>query len=544
MKKILFVIVCFLFVFGNTCVQAQSRRTEKFYPLNWHMLSSGNKDSVYGAEIDKAYEFLKGKEKKKKVVVAIIDSGCDDLHEDLKGVLWTNKDEVAKNQIDDDGNGYADDVHGWNFLVTKDGKMVEKAMEEGARVMPEYRKRYEELAAKERTEEEESEFKRYFSELQKSELGSALTTVYMGRQIARKLEEINKELRAKFPGEEITREKFNSIMTETETDTMKILGHLVLGLSWNMSPEATWEEMYELRFGSEKSARENYEWLLGKQVDERDLIGDRINDLKDRIYGSPVLLASNSEHGTHIAGIIGAARGNDTGMEGIADNVELMIIRAIPSGDEYDKDIALAIRYAVDNGADIINMSFGKRVSPHQAWVFDAMKYAEKKGVLLVHGAGNCFADCDKKIFFPARKMGKKVLSNFICVGATDPEGQPYIISNYGKESVDVFAPGKSIYSTVPGDNYKKMSGTGMAAAVVSGVAAMIMTYYPELSAKQIREIILKSAVTRKGEIALLPQEPKLVQMRKELLFADLCVAGGIVNASEAMKLADQMVNK
>ena len=511
-------------------------------PLNWHLLSY-EKNSFYGAEVERAYEFLKGKEKKKKVIVAIIDSGCEDLHEDLKDVLWVNKGEIAGDGIDNDGYGYADDVHGWNFLGTEDGKCIEETMEEGASAFLKVRDRFEYLLNKERNKKEEREYRDILSLLKKSQLGMKFQEVVNNHELGRYVEIFNQELEAKYPGEEITLEKFMTLLSPEDENTMRATAHALCAMGWGMRSDLTWKEVYANRYNSEKMAREGAEKLVAKQQDDRHLVGDDLNNLKDRFYGNAVLLSSGSDHGTHVTGIIGAKRGNGVGMDGVADNVELMILRAIPGGDEYDKDVALAIRYAVDHGAKVINMSFGKKHSSHPKWVFDAMVYAEKKGVLLVRGAGNDHADCDAQLLYPVSRWGKKTLSNLITVGSSDMEGQPAVTSNYGKEKVDVFAPGVGIYSTVPGNGYALMGGTSMATPVVSGIAAMLMTYYPELDVRQIRDIILKSTVLRRGEMAELPQNPMLASSRKKVPFSDLCAGGGIVSAFTAVQLADQIVN-
>lgn len=546
MKKIFFTIALFLGLF--TCVNAQLIRegkeeTLKFYPLNWHQLSF-DREAVYGLELDKAYEFLKGKEKKQQVIVAVIDGGFDDQHEDLKDVLWTNPGEIAGNGIDDDKNGYTDDLHGWNFLVTKDGKPVVHTMNEAAKLFLQKKDRYDALTAKTRNPKEEAEYKDLQRLMQKSELGNKYLSVGMTKLFRQYVEEFNQQMKEKYPGETLARKHFDSLVyTIEKTDTLRIMAHMFYNMMWGMQPEVSWEKMFAGRLESERIAQKEFDEMLAKQKDERTLVGDDMDNIKDRGYGSPSLIAESAEHGTHVAGIIGACRGNDIGIDGIAGGVKLMLLRAVPEGDENDKDVALAIRYAVDNGAKVINMSFGKSVSLHREWVSDALKYAEKKGVLLVHGAGNSFADVNENIFYPTRHISpKKSVSNFITVGSSDPEGNPAVSSNYGSREVDVFAPGVGIYSTVTGDNYKKMGGTSMACPMVSGVAALLMTYYPELSAAQIRDIIIRTAVTRKGEQVLKPQEPTLISARKMVAFSDMCVAGGIVNAYEAVKLADEMV--
>jgi subtilisin family serine protease len=271
-----------------------------------------------------------------------------------------------------------------------------------------------------------------------------------------------------------------------------------------------------------------------------DIVKDNYNDFNDKYYGNNNVLVDNESamHGTHVAGIIGAARNNGLGMDGVADNVKLMSIRAVPDGDEHDKDIALGIRYAVDNGTRVINMSFGKGYSPEKKWVDDAVRYAESKNVLLVHAAGNDAANVDTAYNFPSAKFadGKRPQS-WITIGASGDKksgGLTASFSNYGKKEVDIFSPGVKIYSTVPGGNtYADLQGTSMAAPVVSGVAALIMSYYPNLSAVQVKNIIEKS-VSKPSDRVKNPGGGPDVNL------SELSVYGGIVNAYKAVKLADE----
>lgn len=543
MKKAILFIGVFLGCLAFAHAQ-QMERAKKVYPLNWHMLSYGGKDSLYGAEVNKAYDFLKGKQPRKKVVVAIIDSGFDDQHEDLKDNLWVNRGEVPGDGVDNDANGYADDIHGWNFLGTKDGKMIIKVSKAGDRFFMAHKARYEELKAKSRSEEEQQEFTNLEETFKKGDFGQAYLGMDIGAKIREYIERIDQDLTSKFPDQELTRDKFLTLIDRAEKDTMRITAFYICYFRWQ-DTTLRWEDVYKQRFDTERSAERTYEELVKSYQDERELVGDKIENNRDRSYGNPILLATDSEHGTHVAGIVGAVRGNGIGTDGIADNVELMLIRAVPKGDEYDKDIASAIRYAVDNGADIINMSFGKLVSEHVDWVMDAMRYAERKGVLLVHAAGNDYRNTDQCNFFPVKKLdGGDELTNFISVGASTPEGEPARMSNYGKESVDVFAPGVEIYSTIPGDNYVRKGGTSMAAPVVSGIAAMVMSYYPELSARQVKDILVRGAVVGEGKKVQVPQDPYLGNIPTKALFSDLCVSGGIISAYEVMKLAEQSLSK
>ena len=285
----------------------------------------------------------------------------------------------------------------------------------------------------------------------------------------------------------------------------------------------------------------------------KEIVGDNESDINDRYYGNNDIMGPEPMHGTHVSGIIAAQRNNGKGIDGIDDNVRIMMIRAVPNGDEHDKDIALAIRYAVDNGARVINMSFGKNLSPQKSWVDSAVRYAESKGVLLVHAAGNDAADVDTTDNFPNRhfRHSDYIASNWITVGASsDPQAEPGFgsytasFSNYGKPEVDVFAPGTRIYSTLPGDSsrptgkYENLQGTSMAAPVVTGVAALLLEYYPNLTPQQLKYCIVKGIVAPPGKVKKPGSEDDMVSL------SDISISGGIVNAYEALKLASTLNTK
>ncbi|MEM8907914.1 MAG: S8 family peptidase, partial [Bacteroidota bacterium] len=248
-------------------------------------------------------------------------------------------------------------------------------------------------------------------------------------------------------------------------------------------------------------------------------------------------------HGSHVAGIIGASRGNGKGMDGVANQVQLMSLRIVPDGDEYDKDVALAIRYAADNGAKVINTSFGKGYSPNKEWVLDAMRYAAKKDVLIVNAAGNSGSDIDVEKTYPndAPDMINEVSDNVLTVGALSPTYNEKMVarfSNYGKRNVDVFAPGVQIYSTVPESSYGRKSGTSMAAPCAAGVAALVRSYYPQLSASQVKHILMNSGTKVDLKVIRPGTKDELVD------FSTLSVSGRIINAYNALQMADKMVNK
>lgn len=490
MKIIMFTLVVLFCVAEGVSAQAKGVSTVfkeiKKPPVDWPLLSF-SKDSVYGMEVERAYEFLKDKPKKRKVIVAVIDSGTDIDHEDLKANLWVNPKEIPGNGIDDDGNGYVDDIHGWNFLGKSDGTVIGRGVDERNRYFMLHRERYDELFAKKRNKREEKEFTRSRDLFQTSPVGK----IYLELEKAKE-----------------------------EGDEVKIA-----------------------------NVEKHFTDLFGPMQDHRPLIGDNLENVNERFYGNNILWSASlhirvRDHGTHVAGIIGAERGNGIGIDGVANHVELMIVRAIPDGDEYDKDVANAIRYAVDNGANIINMSFSKWMSPREKWVQKALAYAEKKGVLLVRGAGNSSINADSITLYPKPYIGKRRIRSFLIVGASDAQGNPAIFSNFGQKQVDVFAPGESINSTVSGNKYSQQGGTSMASPMVAGVAAILMAYYPELSAIQVKNIIMQTAVTRRGGTVSRSLGYSLYSGTVQIPFASLCIAGGIVNAYEAVKMADQIVNK
>jgi subtilisin family serine protease len=282
-------------------------------------------------------------------------------------------------------------------------------------------------------------------------------------------------------------------------------------------------------------------YSLNPDFDPRPIVGDDYQDVTQRNYGNSDVIGPDPMHGTHVAGIIGAVRDNDLGIQGIAPAPRIMVIRAVPDGDERDKDVANAIRYAVDNGAQVINMSFGKGQSPFKGAVDDAVKYADSKGVLMVHAAGNEAADNDTTANFPTRRyLSGGEPTNWIEVGASSwqpGDALPAPFSNYGSKSVDVFAPGVDIYSSVPGAKYQRESGTSMASPVVAGVAALIMSYYPELTATQVKQVILDSATRYPIQVRLPGEEEGAATT---IPFSQLSITGGVVNAYAALQLAAQ----
>ncbi len=508
-------------------------------PKGWHMLDKTG-SGYYGISVDKAYSFLKTKKlKSNTVIVAVIDSGVDTTHEDLRSILWRNPKEIPGNGVDDDKNGYVDDIYGWNFIGGRDGRNVESDSYEAARVYHNLKSKWadKEVNVDQLSPEELFEYQSWVrakaeivgdvNPLEVLQLRKASQTMKAGDSVIRR--ELKKD---EYNCKELTG------YSTGNSSALKVKELLLRICNANDNEEITNQQILDQLEGdlnkmeASEVAPKNY---------RDDIVKDNYSDFNDRFYGNNNVMASNKAalHGTHVAGIIGAARNNKLGMDGIADNVRIMMIRAVPDGDEHDKDIALAIRYAVDNGAQVVNMSFGKSYSPEKKWVDDAVRYAQSKGVLLVHAAGNDAKNLDSTFNYPAPIMldGNRP-TNWITVGASgDPKagGLTANFSNYGKNEVDVFAPGVKIYSTVPGGNtYRDLQGTSMASPVVAGLAALILEYYPSLSAEQVKQVIEKSA-TDPGVKVKNPGDESMVGLN------EISRTGGIINAYEAVKLASTM---
>jgi len=486
---------------------------------NWSHLDFVS-DTIPGMSVNRAYNELIKNKKGVKVIVAVIDSGIDIDHEDLDDVIWTNKDEISNNNKDDDNNGYVDDIHGWNFLGEGYHEQLElvRLLTSGNKNNP----RYSEAQAEyEKKVSEYSNFKSFYSQ--------ALPVV----------ENAHKAVSAHLKKSNYTKEEVNAIKTESQELQQHIyMINQTYSLGFDTVPEAL--ETFDTAL---KQLNEMLDYNLNKNYDGRKIVGDNPNDINDTNYGNGNVRPRNDDenHGTHVAGIIAAERNNGKGANGVANKVEIMSLRAVSSGDEYDKDVALAIRYAADNGAKIINMSFGKYYSPHSEWVKEAIIYAEQKDVLLISGAGNESFDLDKKLVFPNDyENGVEFVSNFLSVGATEPKygsGLVASYSNYGKNTVDVFAPGSNIYSTYPKNTYKPEDGTSMAAPNVAGVAALIRSQYPKLTAAQVKKVLMDSGLPLKAKVTV-GENADLVKP-----FADISKSSKLVNAYNALIMASKISN-
>ena len=512
--------------------------TLKTVPNGWH-LKDQKANGFYGVSLDKAYDFVKSK-KSKTVLVAVIDSGIDTTHEDLTPVLWTNPKEVPGNGIDDDGNGYIDDVHGWNFIGGRDGRNVKQDSYEAARVYHTYKDKFENVTDISTLSKADQELYKTWTRAKADVVDNVdLTQLRQAKAMYLKMKAGDSVIRKDLKKEEYSGKDLQPY-TPSNQDAIATRQIILKICELNSNNfDITNSMLLEELEGDMRKA----ETVTTAPPNFRgDIVKDNENDINDKFYGNNDIMAGTPFHGTHVAGIIGAVRNNGKGIDGIADNVRIMMIRAVPDGDEHDKDIALAIRYAVDNGAKIVNMSFGKSFSPQKQWVDDAVKYAESKGVLLIHAAGNDGKNLDSDFNYPNPMLldGTKP-TNWLTIGASGDPGNGGLaasFSNFGKQQVDVFAPGVNIYSTIPGGNtYGNASGTSMASPVTAGVAAFLLEYFPTLTPQQLKTVIEKSAV----KPTIKTQKPG---DGEEVSFAELSRTGGLINAYEASKLAQEMTSQ
>lgn len=518
-------------------------------PKNWFHLDAAN-DKYNGLSTEKLYQTLLKEKKSQTIIVAVLDSGVDAEHEDLKDVMWTNAGEIPGNGIDDDKNGYVDDIHGWNFIGGKDGKNIHHETLELTRMYAKLKGMYEG-----KTEAEASNKKEYKKYLEYKK--TVEETVEKAKTSAAKYTEIKETMLAGadkantlLAGKAINVENVKALSEEDKGVARvkrMMLGMLEEGAEIKSMDEVKAEVKDQLS-GAIDHFEAQYKYQYNINFNDRALIvGDNPNNSYERYYGNNDVEGPDASHGTHVAGIIAATRNNNIGMNGVADNVRIMSVRCVPDGDERDKDVANAIIYAVDNGASILNMSFGKSVSWDKEAVDKAVKYAMEHDVLLVHAAGNDANNNDKGGNFPSKTFEKsglfkpKKATNWLEIGALSFKGGedlPATFSNYGKKQVDVFSPGVEIYSTIPNNEYASFQGTSMASPACAGVAAILRSYYPDLSAAQIREIIRESSVKSDAMVKQPTKGLKEGEKAPMVKFSDLSNTGGFANSYEATKMA------
>ncbi len=486
---------------------------------NWGHLDLVS-DTIPGMSVDKAYNEIIGNRKGKKIIVAVVDSGIDLEHEDLDGVLWTNKGEKPGNNKDDDGNGFVDDIHGYNFLGESYNEQLELSRILKLKLGDAGLQARAKAEQESKSGEAQQNKQRYEQILQAVKNADAAVKNYLGKDSYEK-----------------------SDVMGIKSEDQELQQQLAV-LKQMYSFEESIPDVIETLNGGVKYFTEQLNYHYNISFDGREPVGDNPYDIMDLGYGNgnPDARFEDESHGTHVAGIIAAERNNGLGANGVANNVEIMSVRAVPNGDEYDKDIALALRYAADNGAKIINCSFGKSYSPNAEWVYDAIKYAASKDVLIVHAAGNDGSDLDdpNNPNYPNDQVnnGPEMADNVITVGSLEQKYGSEMVStfsNYGKINVDVFAPGGKIYSTINNNEYDFQGGTSMAAPAVAGVAALIRSYYPKLSAPQVKKIIMESGLSTKSSVVLDGN------VEKAKNFDQISTSGKMANAFNALIMADQV---
>ena len=559
----------FLLLMASACISVadaqlikQNEEQKKQADLDWYNCSF-DKDGVYGAEVNKAYDFLKGKKIKKRPVVALIGSGMDIEHEDLKQAIWVNPKEKADGK-DNDKNGLVDDINGWNFLGGKDGQVMEATMREGDREFLRLKDKYADyifdgknynkvidgkltkVADPENIEEYNYYRNQVLPESPMAGTYSGWQLTYVLKAYADKFDQMMKE---RFPGKELTEADFSICYDpKAPRDSLSEVSFMMCAMGFGVYKTDKWETVYAgIKSGAQiEQAKAEYERKVGQfgADGRKDIIGDNYLDINDNKYGNNVLLTADAAIGTMEAGIIVAKRENGLGGNGIMDQAEIMTLRVAANGEPYLKDIALAIRYAVDHQADIIMLPVQNTLYPEdqKKWISEALEYAESKGVFCVTPAWEGAQDLAVETYYPNRWMtGKKELTNLMVVCSSDKNGNPSMNSNYGAKEVDLYAPGMEIYSTYTGDTYQSGTGLGLAAATTVGGAALIKAYYPHLTGTQIRNILLETVTSRKDaevEKGIIVDGKPTQDL---FLFGDLCLSGGIINAYQAVVAADKI---
>ncbi|TGD58732.1 S8 family serine peptidase [Flavobacterium humi] len=555
MKLNIFFLIPFLF-FG---ISSESQITEENELNNaiskkWYKKDFLD-DKVLGISLDKFYKNQKAAKNQKKVTVAVIDSQIDLNQEDLKEGFWVNKKEIPNNNKDDDHNDYIDDVNGWSFIGTKSGGYMVYENFEYVRCIREWDAKFKNKLKSDISNNEMSDYEEYqraikFNEIKNKYYKNWQKSLLFDIELFPIVKDTLKHF---FPKEDYTIKQLDSLYKtykindktfrqrrdSNDRDLGALIDYMIGNLELN---HKTIDDIKEQSIQLDSVINRN----LNISFEERKLIGDNPNIL-EKGYGNNKVgvtitgVTSTKEHATKVSGIIASRRNNQKGIEGFSDNISIMPLHVSASGDEHDKDITMAIRYAVDNGAKVINMSIGKEFSLHKDWVDDAYKYAEQHNVLLVHASGNDGMDVDVNPYYPSDynyDNTGEICNNFINVGSISNRNGDLIVSqfsNYGKKNVDLFAPGEDIYTTAPNNTYEFDSGTSLAAPMVSGTAALIWSYYPKLTVQQVKQIILESGTPYDIDVFI----PKGKGMK--LPFKELSKTGKILNVYNAMQMAKMM---
>lgn len=501
--------------------------------INWYNLSP-QLDKIQGAAVDQAYnELLKGKTPAKKVVVAVIDGGVDITHPDLAGKIWTNIDEIAGNGVDDDNNGYPDDIHGWNYIGNEKGENIVFENMEYVRILKQLTPKFSGIESKDQVSQDDMpNYNLYLKCKQKYDQEFKQYSKYSENlaNFEKRLEASEDVLKDYLKKDNFTQQDLEKIKTNREA----------VNLSKKFLLKLYKKGFTKSSLAAQKKHINTYvKYYLNLEYEPRLTVNDNPQDISDTKYGNNDVKGERSNHGTFVSGIIAANRSNGIGPDGISSNIEIMALRVVPDGDERDKDVALAIRYAVDNGANIINMSFGKYFSLHSEMMDEAIRYADAHNVLMIKSAGNESDNLDIIECYPSNKFKDgSTAKNWITVGATSNKSNKYFcgsFSNYGKNSVDIFAPGVNIVSLSPDKRYDMGDGTSFSGPVVSGVAALVWSYFPELTAAQLKSVLLESANNYSNLKVIKPNKEGKKTKEK---FAELSITGGTINAYNAVKAA------
>ncbi len=508
-----------VFLFSIITLSAQHPKKD------WYQRYSLN-DTCMGIDLINALNTTPQPANAKPVIVAVIDGGTDILHEDLKSNIWVNLREIPGNGVDDDQNGYVDDINGWDFIGGKNGEVHYDNLEL-TRLLRNYKAKFGDKTSKEISKAEKPEYRK-FKELEaihKTQLQNDKASFSNISSYKKIIDAVVSEMGTS----DFSLETLEAYTPEKNEAKLGKFNIIKACMSSNMTP--TEFIKYIMSVYDHLNASVNFQ--LDLNYDPREVVGDDYLNTTIRNYGNNQVKGPDALHGTHVAGIIGAIRNNEIGINGIATMVQIMVVRVVPDGDERDKDVANAIRYAVDNGAKVINMSFGKKYSFNKAIVDEAVKYAESKDVLIIHAAGNDGKNIDEETNFPTpRYENGQTCATWIEVGASGMDQSPTDFSNYGKTTVNVFAPGLEIYSTIADNKYEWEQGTSMASPVVAGVAALIRSYYPNLTAIQVKSVIESTVIKPEAKFK------KPGSKRKKTKYKKLCTSQGIVNVNAALKAA------
>ena len=551
MKKSL-LILSSVFIFScKTSIDFLKKENTKSF-TNWYK-EDFTSDSIPGISLIKTTSKLK--DSKKSIIVAVIDSQIDTYHEDLKDAIWTNKKEIPNNGIDDDHNGYTDDINGWNFLGTRSGNYIVWANFDYTRIVREYAPIFKDKKSEEIPNKDKIKYQQYLRAVEYQDKISTYYSNYLKSMEYNILlfNKTNDTLKYFFPKENYTYNQLDSLYRkykindkpyhERRNTNDQDLGALINSQMANLELGLTsYEKIVEHKTHIDSVLHKNCNINYNERIsidDNADISikGFGNNKVNAKIKGITVI----NDHSTKVSSIIAANKKNGKGIEGFNDSIKIMPLSISCSGDEHDKDVALSIRYAVDNGAKVINMSFGKEFSMYPEWVKEAFQYAEKHNVLIAHASGNNGFNIDENPIYPNDYLydnNPEVSHNFINVGSINKNyGEKMVssFSNYGKNNVDLFAPGEDIYTAIPDNKYSFDSGTSLAVPMVSGTAALIWLYYPELTVQQVKQIILESGASYDLEVIVPGTKDKKVK------FSELSKSGKVLNVYNAMQMAKKI---